>query len=96
MVNLTPVSFICGLTRQERTGIIQVYWDPEISVSVITTVGVPVEEDLADIGMKSRNVVIHMVCDGEESWIKTIGEVWPTPSVDKWLDSLTKPSPGEE
>ena len=40
---------------------------------MITTVGVPVEEDLDDIGMKSRKVVINMDCDGKESWV--VGEV---------------------
>ena len=60
VVILPPVRFIGGPTRQGRTGSIHVYWDPERSVSVITTVGIPVEEDLDDIGMKTRNLVIHM------------------------------------
>ena len=36
---------------------------PEITKAVITTVGVPVEEALSDIGMNYRKVVIHMECD---------------------------------
>ena len=73
VVILPPVRFIGGPTIQVKTGAIQVSCDPEISVAVITTVGLPVEEYLADIGMKTRNVVIHMECDGEASWVKSIG-----------------------
>ena len=40
---------------------------------MITTVGLPVEEDLDDIGIKTINVVIHMECDGEVSWVKYLG-----------------------
>ena len=54
------------------------------------------EEDLDDIGMKTRNVVIHMECDGEASWVKSLGEVWPTQSLDQWVDWLTNPSSREE
>ena len=64
VVILSPVSFIGGSTRSGRTGSIQGSWDPERSAVVITMVGTPVEKDLADIGMKNRNVVIHMKCDG--------------------------------
>ena len=42
VVNLTPVSFIVGPTRHGITGRIQRDCDPKISVSVNTTVGVPV------------------------------------------------------
>ena len=73
VVILLPVRFISGPTRHGRTGIIQGSWDPERSVPVIATVGIPVEEDLVDIVMKTRNVVIHMECDGEASWVKLIG-----------------------
>ena len=51
MVNISSVMFIDDPTRQVITGIIQGYWYPEIQVAVIITLGVPVEEDLADIGM---------------------------------------------
>ena len=59
VVDLPPVKFIGITTNQGITGNIQGDWYPEL-VAVITTVGVPVEEDLAYIGMKSRNVVIHL------------------------------------
>ena len=39
----------------------------------ITTVGVAVEEALADIGIKARNVVIHMECDGKAYWVRSLG-----------------------
>ena len=96
VVILPPVRFIGGPTRQGRTGSIHVSSDPEISVAVITTVGIPVEEALADIGMKTRNVVIHMECDVEASWVKLLGEVWTNQSVEQWVDWLTNPSSGEE
>ena len=35
------------------------------------------EEALADIGMKSINVVVFIECYGEESWLKSLGEVYP-------------------
>ena len=46
--------------------------EPEISVAVITTVWIPVEEALADIEIKTINVVINMECDGESSWVKLL------------------------
>ena len=54
------------------------------------------EEALADIDMKTRNVVIHMECDGEAYWINYLGELWPTQILDQWEDWLTNPSSGEE
>ena len=65
-----------------RTGSIQGSSDPERSVAVITTVGIPVEGKLAGIGMETINLVIHMECDGEASWVKPLGEVCPNQSVD--------------
>ena len=67
VVIIPPVRFIGAPTMQVRTGIIKGSWDPERSVAVITTVGISVEGALADIGMKTRNVVIHMECHGEAS-----------------------------
>ena len=67
VVNLPPVQFIGAPTRQVRKGSIQESWDPEMSVSMITMVGVTAEEALNDIGTNSRNVVINMECDGEAS-----------------------------
>ena len=37
-----------------------------------------------------------MECDGEASWVNSLGEVWPTQSVDQWVDWLTNPSSGKE
>ena len=34
--------------------------------------------------------------DGEASWVRTLGEVWPTQSVDQWVDWLTDLSSGKE
>ena len=69
LVILPPVRFIGGPTRQVRTGRIQGSWDPERSIYVITTVWIPVEEALDDIGMKTRNVVMYMEYYGEAFWV---------------------------
>ena len=58
---------------------------------MITTVGVTVEEALDDIVMNPRKVVIHMECDGKAYWVRSLGKVRPTKSVDQWVDWLTKP-----
>ena len=58
---------------------------------MITVVGVPVEEALADIGMKDINIVIHMDFYGEASWVKYLGELWKTHIVDQLLDCITNP-----
>ena len=73
--NIPPVRFISAPTRQGITCTIQVDWDPEILVAVISMVGVPVEESLFGIRMKARHVMIHMGCDGESSWVMSLGEV---------------------
>ena len=61
---LPPVSFIGGPTSQGRARRIQGSWDLEISIAVITKVGIPVEEALDYIEVKTRNGVIIMECDG--------------------------------
>ena len=61
VVYLSTVRLICGTTHQRRKGNIHGAWYPERLVVVITTVSVLVEEDLADIAMKSRNVVDMML-----------------------------------
>ena len=61
-----------------------------------TTVGIPVEEDLADIGMKTINVVINMECDGEAYWVKSLGELRTNQRVDQWVVWITNPSSVEE
>ena len=60
VVNLLPVRFIGVPSNQGRTGNVQGEWDPDRSVSVLITVGVPVVEALSDIGMNSRRAVIHL------------------------------------
>ena len=50
---------------------------------MINAVGLPEEEDLNDIGMNSKKVVVHMECDGKESWVRPLGEVWPTQKADQ-------------
>ena len=74
VVNILPVRFIGVLTSQGIKISIKGAWDPERSVAVINTVEVPVEEALDDIGMRSRNVVVHMVCDGKASLERLIEE----------------------
>ena len=96
VVIIPPVRFIGCPARKGRTVSIQGSWDPERSVAVITTVGIPMEGALADIGMETRNLVIHMECDGEASWVKSLGEVCPNQSVDQWMDCITNTSSGEE
>ena len=85
-VNIPPVRFICSPTRQVRTVSIKGSWDPERSVPLINKVVVSVEEALANIGMKTRNVVIHMHYDGEVFWVNFLGEVWPTQNlINGWI-----------
>ena len=67
------MSFIGGTTNKVRIGSIQEAWYTEILVAVITTVGVPVEETLAGIGIKSRKVLIYMECGVEASWVSSLG-----------------------
>ena len=73
VVNLPPMRFIGSPTNQVITGNIQVAWKTEKLVAAITTVGVPVEKALADIVMKSINVVIYLECDSKVSWVMSLG-----------------------
>ena len=66
VVNLPPVSFIGGTSKQGRTGNIQGAWDPYRLLAVTTAMGVPVEEAISDIGMNSRRVVVYLEYYGEE------------------------------
>ena len=72
VVNIPNVRFIGGPTRQGRTGGIQGGWDPEISVAVINTVGVPVEKSLGDTGINSRKVVICIMYVSKASWVSSL------------------------
>ena len=92
VVILPPVRFIGDPTIQKRTGSKQESWYPEISVAVITTAAVPVEDDLDYIGKKNRNGVIHMEFYGEASWVNLLGEVWKNQGMDQWVDLITNPS----
>ena len=68
VVNLPPVRFIGGPSRQGISGNIQGDWDPDISVALVTVMGVTLEEVLSDIGMNVRRSVIHLEFDCEEDW----------------------------
>ena len=63
---------------------------------MITTVGVTIEEALADIGSRAINVVINMECDGEAYWVRSQGEVCLTHSMYHWVYWITNPSYGDE
>ena len=47
-------------------------------VAVITKLGVPVEEELVDIGMMDIKVEIHMEYDDEAYGIRSLRSVWKT------------------
>ena len=72
--NIPPMRLIGGTTNKE------------ILVAVINTVGLPVEEALDDIGMKSKKVGIHTECDIEASWVRSLEELWTNQSVYQWVD----------
>ena len=54
VVNIPPVRFIGGPKEQKINGNIYGAWYTDILVSMITTVGVPVEEALLDIIINPR------------------------------------------
>ena len=58
--NIPPVRFIGGTSKQGIKVNIQGAWDPYGPVEVVTDVGIPVEEALADIGTNARIKVIHL------------------------------------
>ena len=70
--NLPPVRFIGGASNKVIIGNIKGSWDPEILVAVITTVGIPMEDSLADIGIKSRNMMIRLECAGKAYWVRSL------------------------
>ena len=72
VVNISPLSFIGDPENQGRTVNIQGAWDPEISVAVINTVGVPVEKSLGDTGINSRKVVICIMYVSKASWVSSL------------------------
>ena len=93
VANIPPERLIGGPSKQGRIGNIQGEWDPYISVSVVTSMSVPVEEALSYIGMISKRSVINLECDFEEDWLKSLEEGWRTQSVDQWVEWLTRPAP---
>ena len=96
MENIPLVRFIRSTTNQIRIVNIQGAWDPERSVAVIATMGITVEEALANIVMTYRNMVINMEYDRKESWARSLGEVCPTQCMYQWVYWLTKPPSEEE
>ena len=72
VVNLPPVRFIVLPSKQVITGNIQGLWDLDRSVAVVTAVGVPVEESLADVGMNYRRAEILLECDCEEDSLNSL------------------------
>ena len=96
VLNIPPVRFICGTTSQLITVGIKGYWDPEISVAVITMVVVPEEEALVNIGMNSEKVVIDMECGVKVYWVRFLGEVCPTQILYQCVYWLTSPPSVEE
>ena len=60
VVNITPLNFSGGTTKQGRTGNIQGACDPYRSVVVVTSVVITVEEAFMDIVINSRRAVIHL------------------------------------
>ena len=96
VVNIPPVGFIVGPSKQVITGNIQGYWDPYRSVAVVTAVGVPVQEELSYIGMNSKREVIHLEFYCDKDWLNSLEEGWRTQSVDQWLEWITRPYPEDE
>ena len=72
VVNLPPVRFIGAPIKLGRTVNIKGERYPDISVTVVTAIGVPVEEALSDIGMNYRRSVIHLYCDCVEDWLRSL------------------------
>ena len=60
MDNLPPFKFSMRNTNQGRKGNMQGGWEPDISVTVVTAVGVPAEGDLMDILMNTSISMIHL------------------------------------
>ena len=63
VVNLPLMRFIGGPKNLGITGNIKGAQDTERLVAMIITVGVPVEEDMDDIEIKSKDMVIHLECE---------------------------------
>ena len=71
--NLLPLKFLGVPIRQGRKCNNLGAWYPERSIVVATEVGITVEEDLLDIMINDRKVMINIECDYLESWIRSLG-----------------------
>ena len=83
--NIPPLKCVGGTTNRGITDNIQGDWGPNISVSVVITLWVPVEEALLCIGMNARRAVIHLKYYCKEDWLNLLEEGWPTQSGDQWV-----------
>ena len=73
VVNLPSLKFTRGTIKKVRTYNMCGGWYPDISVSVVVSVGVPVEEALLEIGMNSRRAVINLEFYCEKYFINSLG-----------------------
>ena len=73
MGNILPLNFVGVPIIQGRTCNNLGAWYPEISIVVATEVGVTAEEDLLDIVINYRKLMINIECDCLASWIRSLG-----------------------
>ena len=92
VLNLPPLRFIRDPSKKGITDNIYGAWDLDISVAVVTTLGVPVGEALSDIIINFKRAVIHLECDCEKDWLKSLEEGWRNQSADQWVEWLTRPA----
>ena len=71
-------------------------WESERLAAVVIEVVVPVDQDLENIGMHIRKMLVHMEFNYNIPWIRSLKELWTTQSVDQWVDWITSPSQGEQ
>lgn len=57
-------------------------------MSVVTELGVTLEETFVNNGMNSRKMLVHMDFYCEVSWIRFLGEVWKNHIVDQWEERI--------
>ena len=85
-----PFIFLGGPTNQGIIGIIQGSWYPEVSVSVITVMGVTVKYPLRDIGMIGRKKAVNLEFYCDAYWIRSFRYLHPIHIVDQWVLCLTR------
>ena len=71
-------------------------WESERLAAVVIEVVVPVDQDLENIGMHIRKMLVHMEFNYNIPWIRSLKELWTTQSVDQWVDWITIPSPVQQ